>query len=339
MHDQEKRVLMGHFLKQGLSKAAIARELKVSRQTLYRWLKEGEGEPGQSERRRKQSKLDDYKGIIKSRLAAYPKLSAKRLYKEVRKAGYEGGYGQVKRHVRGVRPRQEGGPVERFETEPGQQGQVDFAQFQLPWGRRYALLVVLGYSRLLWIRFYERQTMEVVMRGLEESFEYFGGVPQELLFDQMKAVIVEDRRVSGGKLLKNEEFLRFSRHWGFQVRACRPYRAQTKGKVERPIRYLREDFFYGREFVSDEDLNARVQSWRDGEANARQHGTLQEQPWERFKREQDRLRPLASRPYQSAWTSLPRAESETGQVSQPWGEVVVEKRPLSEYGRLGEGQG
>ena len=95
-------------------------------------------------------------------------------------------------------------------------------------GERYALLLVLGYSRLLWFQFYERQTMEVLMR--RRRF-YFGGVPWELLFDQLR---IEDRRASAGELLKNAEFSRFSRHCDFVIRACRPYRAQTKGKVERP---------------------------------------------------------------------------------------------------------
>ena len=128
--------------------------------------------------------------------------------------------------------------LQRFETPPGHQGQVDFAEFRLPWGERYAFIVVLGYSRLMWLRYYERQTMPVVMRGLESAFRYFGGVPSELLFDQMKAVIIKDGRADGGRLVENREFLRFSAHWGFRIRACRPYRAQTKGKVERPISYL-----------------------------------------------------------------------------------------------------
>jgi len=121
--------------------------------------------------------------------------------------------------------------------------------------------VVLGYSRLLWLQFYSRQTMAVLIRGLERSFEFFGGVPNELLFDQLKAVIIDDERLSGGKLLENAEFVRFAAHWGFRIRACRPYWAQTKGKVERPIGYVQQGFFYGRSFVSDEGLNAQALSW------------------------------------------------------------------------------
>ena len=134
----------------------------------------------------------------------------------------------------------------RFETPAGRQGQVDFAEFRFPWGKRYALLVVLGYSRLLWCRFSPRQDMRTLLTGLEDALLAFGGVPHELLFDQMKAVITRDLRLQGGALVHNLEFLRFAHHWGFTPRACRPYRAQTKGKVERPVRYVRENLVYGR---------------------------------------------------------------------------------------------
>ena len=183
------------------------------------------------------TKLEPYRGIITARLEAYPLLSAVRLFEEVKAAGYPGGYTQVKEFVRRVRPSPAPEPVVRFETPPGLQAQVDFAEFRFPWGKRYALVVVLGYSRLLWLRFYRRQDMRTLFLGLEEAFAFFGGVPRELLFDQMKAIITRDLRLLGGQLVLNEEFLRFASHWGFRPRACRPYRAQTKGKVERPIRF------------------------------------------------------------------------------------------------------
>ena len=103
-------------------------------------------------------------------------------------------------------------PVRRFEAPPGHQGQGDFAEFKTPWAKRHVLVVVLGYSRLLWVPYYERQAMAVVMEGLQSPFRYFGGVPSELLFDRMKAVIVEDNREVGGRLMENLEFLRFAYH-------------------------------------------------------------------------------------------------------------------------------
>ena len=146
-------------------------------------------------------KIDPYCGIIHSRLEAFPELSAERVYRELRAAGYEGGYTQVTEYVRKVRPRPAPDPVVRFETPPGHQAQVDFAHFRFPWGRRWALLLVLGFSRLLWLRFFERQDMRTLFEGLEEAFRFLDGVPKEILFDQMRSVIVEDRRWEGGPLV------------------------------------------------------------------------------------------------------------------------------------------
>ncbi len=343
MIGRETRVLLRHYLEEGASKAEMARRLGVSRRTVHRWIASGRLDRELDDeavrygpRRPVPSKLDPYKGIIGARLAAYPKLSAVRLFREVRAAGYAGGYDQVKRYVREVRPREPEEPARRFETPPGHQGQVDFADFRLPWGRRHALVVVLGYSRLMWLGYYERQTMRVVMRGLESSFAYFGGVPSELLFDQMKAVITADGRAEGGRLLENGEFLRFSRHWGFRIRACRPYRAQTKGKAERPIRYIRKSFFYGREFVSDADLNARARRWVEGEANVRIHGTLKERPADRFERERPHLAPLAAQPYRPL-AAQPEPEDSTTREATPPKIVEVERRPLAEYAKIAGG--
>ena len=344
MIGREKRVLLRHYLEQGLSKAAVARHCGVSERTVYRWIAAGQldrevddGPVRYGPRRRPPSKLDPYKGIIETRLAGYPDLSAVRLFEEIREAGYEGGYDQVKRHVREVRPRPPPEPVRRFETPPGHQGQVDFAEFKTPWGKRHALVVVLGYSRLMWVRYYERQTMAVVMEGLESAFRYFGGVPSELLFDQMKAVIVEDNREVGGRLMENPGFLRFAFHWGFRIRACRPYRARTKGKVERPVSYLRRSFFYGRDFVSDDDLNARVQGWLDKVANVRVHGTLKERPVDRFEVERPHLKALARWPYRPVSPLRPEPSEERGEASADSRFVEVERRPLAEYARIAGG--
>jgi len=343
MIGREKRVLLRHYLEQGLEKTAIARELGIHRRTVYHWIETGQldrtvdEQPVQYGPRKKgPSKLDPYKAMIRARLAEFPKLTAKRLFEEVQAAGYPGGYNLVKRYVRRVRPRPPLDPVVRFETPPGHQAQVDFAHFRLPWGPRYALLVVLGYSRLLWLRFFPRQDMSTLFGGLEAAFEAFGGVPREVLFDQMKAVIVKDLRYDGGPLVENAEFLRFSHHWGFRARACRPYRAKTKGKVERPIRYLRESFFYGRTFTSDSDLNHQAQHWLETVANVREHGTLKERPLDRFQREQAELLPLASRPYRSLVLSPPEPTASSSlRPSMP--RITVERRPLQVYAQLAGG--
>lgn len=339
MHGQETRMLLRHYLEQGVSKRALARKLGVSRETIHRWIREGEldrdldeGPVRYGPRREVATKLDPYKAIIHARLVAYPELSGVRLLEEIRAAGYPGGYTQLKEYVAKVRPRPPEEPLVRFETPPGHQAQVDFADFRLPWGKRYALLVVLGYSRLLWLRYFPRKDMHCLIAGLEAAFQFFGGVPRELLFDQMKSVITKDMRLEGGDLVRNLEFLRFSAHWGFTARACRPYRAKTKGKVERPVRYVRGNFFYGREFVGDADLNDQAERWLERTANIRLHGTTGEQPRIRFERdERALLQPLAARPYHSLLlTRAPRSAHTKDYAPLP-PEVMVERRPLRAY--------
>jgi transposase len=339
----EIRVLLVHYLEQGLSKAAIARQLGINRRTINRWIAEGQldrdvetGQVPRPERKPRPTKLDPYKAIIDERLGTYPELSAVRLFDEVRAAGYTGGLTQLKLYVAQVRPRPPAEPVVRFETDPGEQAQVDFAEFSFPWGKRYALLVVLGYSRLLWLRFYPKQDMRTLFSGLEEAFAFFGGVPREILFDQMASVITRDLRDQGGRLVENAEFLRFAAHWGFRVRACRPYRAKTKGKVERPIRYVRQSFVYARDFIGDEDLDAQARQWLCGTANVRTHRTTKERPLERFARdEQAMLLSLAPRPYRSIL--LPSVEPRQKPVVVALPRVEVERRPLRAYAAIAAG--
>lgn len=331
-------MLLRHYLEEGLSKAAIARKLGISVRTIRRWIAAGELDrdldtsPVYGPRPKRPTKLDPYRGIVAARLQNYPKLSARRIMEEVREAGYCGGYSQLCLLVNELRPAPEADPVVRFETPPGHQAQVDFAEFRFPWGKRYALLVVLGYSRLLHVQYFERQTMRALFDGLTAAFGAFGGVPREILFDQMRAVITADFRLEGGRLLVNEEFLRFAAHWGFRPRACRPYRAKTKGKVERPIRYLRENFVYGRELISDDHLAAELKRWLS-KANRRIHRTTGERPLERFHRdEQHELGALPAGPYRSLVLTPPKLARRT---TPPTASVVaVEKRPLATYATI-----
>jgi transposase len=335
------RVLLIHYLEQGLSKAGIARKLGLNRRTINRWIAGGqierEVETAQVPapvRRGRPPKLEAFKPIIDARLKDYPALSAVRLFDEVEAAGYTGGLTQLKLYVAQVRPQPDPEPIVRFETEPGHQAQVDFAEFTFPWGKRYAFVIVLGYSRLLWLKFSPKQDMPALLSGLEEAFAFFGGVPREILFDQMASVITRDLRDQGGRLVENAEFLRFAAHWGFRVRACRPYRAQTKGKVERPIRYVRGSFVYARDFVGDDDLNAQAITWLSSKANVRKHRTTGERPLDRFERdEQALLLPLAARPYRSLILK-PRPEP-AKTLALP--RIQVERRPLESYAAIAAG--
>jgi transposase len=339
MYGVRERMLLRHLLEvEGRSRSAAARELGINRSTLRRWIAAGLLDTEVEAIRARYgprppipTKLDPVKPLLQTRLAEFPALSARRLFAECRGAGYTGGYSQLCAYVRSLRPAPAVEPVVRFETPPGHQAQVDFAHCRLPWGVRYALLVVLAFSRLLWIRFFPRQDLATLVHGLEACFQAWGGSPHELLCDQLRSVVTRDERLRGGGLIHNLEFLRFTRHYGVRPRVCRPYRAQTKGKVERPIRYLRESFLYGRTFCSDADLNAQVAHWLATVANPRVHATTGVSPLERFAAEQPHLRPLPARPYASpllpALRPVPRVA--TGIPA-----VAVEQRSLATYAAL-----
>jgi transposase len=196
--------------------------------------------------------------------------------------------------------------------------------------------VVLGYSRVLWAQFYPRQDLRTLLLGLEACFTAWGGVPRDLLFDQMRSVLTRDDRLAGGGLVHNLELLRFARHYGFRVRVCRPYRAKTKGKVERPIRYLRESFLYGRTFVSDADLNAQALDWLATVANVRKHATTGWRPADQFAEiEQRTLRSLPERAYRSLVLPTPTPHAATTLAALP--HVAVERRGLEAYAALAAG--
>jgi transposase len=324
-------------------RAEAARRVGVGRTTMYRWIAAGLlDQPIETIQARYRprppspTKLEKYTALIEARLVEFPRLSGTRLLAECRAAGYTGGVSQLRAFVRRLRPAPE--PLIRFETEPAQQAQIDWAHCRLPWGVRYALVVVLGYSRLLWIQFYPRQDLATLMLGLDACFTAWGGTVRDLLFDQMRSVLTRDDRLTGGGLVHNLELLRFARHWGCRVRVCRPYRAQTKGKVERPIRYLRDSFLYGRTFVSDADLNAQVLDWLATVANARQHATTHWMPMEQFTRvERPLLLPMPTRPYRSLVLAPSRTVKPSPRCTDTLPHVAVERRELSAYAALAAG--
>ena len=182
--------------------------------------------------------------------------------------------------------------------------------------------------------FYRRQDTRTLFLGLESAFLFFGGVPEEILFDQMRTVTTRDDRLRGGGLLRNAEFQQFARHCGFTPRACRPYRAQTKGKVERPIRYMRSSFVYGRDFLNDEDLNRQGFQWLDVSPTCvcmrRRRSGLTSATCERINRCCARARwRRISTPLRAA---SPQMELELPAAFPVHRQaIVVERRSLSEY--------
>ena len=306
--------------RQGLSVSAIARRVGVDRKTVRRCLERGLGVPVYGPRPPRPSKLAPFERFLRDRVAAFPELTGKRLLREIRELGYGGAYTIVKDFLREVRPSAPAGFEVRFETPPGRQAQADFAHFRAvfadePGVERIVWLfsIVLGHSRMLWGRFVAHQKMPTLLRCHADAFAAFGGVPQQILYDRMRTVF-SGEDPGGGHIAFNRTMLEFARHYGFLPKACKPYRAKTKGKVERPYRYVREDFFLGRDFRNLDDLNAQFRQWLDQVANARTHATTQRVVAEHFAEEQPQLQPLPAGPFQTV-LRLERRITRDGMVS------------------------
>jgi transposase len=306
--------------RQGLSVAAIARRTGRDPKTIRKYIARGLEPPTYGPRRPPQpSKLAPFESYLRERVAAFPDLTAVRLLREVRERGYEGAYTAVKRFLRGVRPSQPPPFELRFETPPGQQAQVDFARFTLTFADEpsavrivWLFSMVLGHSRHLWARFVMHQDLQTVLRCHMAAFSALGGVPGEILYDRMKTAVIGEGEE--GHIVYNRALVELARHYDFLPRACRPYRAKTKGKVERPFRYIREDFFLARSFRNLDDLNGQLADWLDTVANVRLHGTTQRVVAEAFAEEKPALKPLPALPFRAV-LKLERRVTHEGMVS------------------------
>ena len=243
--------------RQGANVSTIARRTGLDRKTVRKIIASGLEPPVYGPRPPRVTRLQPFEAYLRERLAAVPELTGHRLHRELGTLGYRGGYTAVTDLLREIRPAVPPPFKLRFETPPGQQAQVDFAQFQTEFADEPGVVrivwlfsSVLGHSRMLWGRFVLHQDMPTLLRCHIAAFETLGGVPQQILYDRMKtAVIGED--AEAGHVVYNRTLLDFARHHGFLPKACRAYRAKTKGKVERPFRYVREDFFLGGRFQND----------------------------------------------------------------------------------------
>lgn len=285
----------------------IAAELGVHHDTVERAI---EAERfGPSPRPIRSTLLDPYKDFIRQTLERHPRLRASRLAAMLRERGYPGSDVQVRRYVATLRPR----PTEaylRLDTLPGEQGQVDWGHFgKLTIGaaRRplVCFVVVLSYSRAMYARFALDQGMESFLRGHVEAFEALGGVPRQLLYDNLKSVVLD--RV-GNDIRFHPRILELAGHYHFAPQPCAPYRGNEKGKVERTIQYLRHAFFAARTFGSVADLNRQLAVWIADTAHARPCPGDPERRTvaERLALEQPRLLPLPDKRFE---TQLVRAVS------------------------------
>ena len=307
--------------RQGLSVTAIARRTGRDPKTVRKYIERGLELPTYRARQvGRPNKLARYLDYLRERVAAFPELTATRLTRELRERGYSGAYTAVKRFVAAIRPSDGPKPFEvRFETAPGHQAQVDFARFVVSFENEpgitrivWLFALVLGHSRHIVARFGLHQDLQTLLRCHMAAFEAIGGVPIEILYDRMKtAVTGED---GDGHIIYNRSLIALAKHYGFLPRACRPYRAKTKGKVERPFSYIRKDFFLARSFLNLDDLNAQLQDWLDTVANVRLHATTQRIVSEAFAAERLDLQCLPTTPF-DALLKLERRVSHDGLVS------------------------
>jgi len=277
----------------GLSYSELGRKYNIDRRTAKKYA-QSESRPVYSLTDSKPSKLDPYKEQIVFWLEEAP-YSALRIWEKLKEQGFDGCYSVVKHFVRGKKEQLNEQATVRFETIPGQQGQVDWAFFEdfkvLENGEEkklYCFLMILGYSRMRYIEFVTDMSTDTLIRCHVNAFRYFGGYPEEILYDNMKQVVIK-RLMKQEESTLNRQFEDFAGFYGFKPILCRPYRGQTKGKIERTVRYVRENLMVGIRYNSLSDLNGQALAWCN-KVNAQEHGTTGEIPFQRMKKE--RLNPL-----------------------------------------------
>ena len=280
---------------QQLSVSQIAATLQLDRRTVEKWLKAKKYQPKAACARR--SKLDDYKDAIVRRLEAHP-YSAMQLFQQIKAQGYEGGYTIVKAYVRQVRP-QRAPAFLTLSFAPGESAQVDWGLYgSVNVGntrRRLSFFVmVLCYSRLMYVEFTLSQTMEHFLACHQHAFEAFNGVPEKIMVDNLKSAVL--KRVMGEPLF-NPRYVDFARHYGFTIKPCNVRKGNEKGRVESGVGYVKKNFLNGLEITDFSHLNPAMNTWLESIANVRTHGETHKRPIDLLDEERAKLRLLTGASY------------------------------------------
>ncbi len=326
--------------RQGLSIRAIARQTGLSRQSVRKYLMAG-GKPTYCARAPRASVFDGVRTYLLERIeAAKPDwIPASVLYREALERGYTGGISTLRQFVAQFKPARKPDPVVRFETEPGQQMQADFTFIRKGKDPLIALVATLGYSRASFVRFVTSEDAITLANCLRMAFEYFGGVPREVFFDNAKSIIIERDVYGPGQHRWNDTLLVLADQYGFAPRVCRPYRAKTKGKVERFNGYLKRSFVIplatslrqaGLRLDCD-TANAHIGPWLGDVANQRIHGTTLQRPCDRLALERPEL--LALPVTTAAITVQARIKHRSGLIGLPT-PVESIQHPLAIYDAL-----
>jgi len=279
--------------RQGLTISDISALTGCDPKTIRKYL-DNPATPRYGPRHPRPSLLDPFKPYLQERMAAGV-WNAVVLLKELQERGYTGGYTILRAFLQPLRQHARTVAVRRFETPPGHQAQVDWgdlgdiAQADGTRHKLNAFVMTLGHSRAMFCDIALDQKLPSFLRMHEAAFAFLGGVPEEILYDNTKTVVLRlltEGSDTRGEVKLHPTFQDFARYWGFTPRLCRPYRPQTKGKVENGIGYLRKNFLCGREACSLSDLRQQMQVWNQTVALPRVHGTthrIVREAWEEEK--------------------------------------------------------
>jgi len=335
-----------HLWRGGQSLRSIARELGVSRWRVSRTIGRHQAAREESSissdnsalpppRGRRHSKLDEFEANIRQLLERYPRMTATRIFEELKQQGYVGSYTILRERVNQLRNRPHKPLVVRFETAPGVQAQMDWAEYQIEFtreGRRRVNLFsyLLGHSRRQYLCFTERQDFDTTVAQHILAFHHLQGLAATCLYDNMKVVVT---RWEDEQPIYNTRFLSFATHYGYRPWACRPRRPQTKGKVERPFHYVETSLLNGRSFRSLEHLNEVTRWWLANRADVRKHRSTKKRPLDAHAEEVPHLLPLPERDYDTARVVYRVVDVEglisyaSNQYSAPW-QLVGELLPV-----------
>ena len=326
MRESEKMEIKKLY-EEGVSISELARRYGYDRKTIRKAVsgprQQEEGMVKSRGRRVKGHKLEPYKAYVEQRMRIGV-LNAERIFREIREQGYTGGMTVLREFMHPLRPVVSAKATVRFETAPGEQAQIDLGAFPYldPQGHRrkvWCFAMVLAYSRMLYLEFIRAADQRHILQALRNALEFFGGVPKVILSDNCSPLVVAND--GHGHVDWQPAYMDFAKYYGFVPRACKPYRSRTKGKIERPIGYIRSSF-WPVSFVDPDDLNRQAAIWRDTVANVRIHGTTREQPVVRFQAE--KLQPLSKSRYALAYADMRKVTSDcriswnTNMYTVPW---------------------
>ena len=337
------------FLKDGMSKSEVARRLGISRNTVAKYANKPDGYIPVIEKESKDTTVDPYLPHIKEMLqTAKDKdvhIPTTVIFEDIKKLGYTGSLRWLQQvmNKHELRDRILKEELVRFETEPGKQFQVDWIEF--PKNNLSAFVATMGHSRVSYVQYVNDEKIETLIKCHLNAFKYFGGVPKEGLYDNMKTVILKRNAYGYGKHKLNPMFEDFAKHCGFKIKVCKPYRAKTKGKVERFNHYLRYSFHNAlnvrlaiRNYeLNIDNANSEVIKWLDNVANVRIHSTTLQKPLKLLQEELPYLKALP-KPYNGIHPknsdNIIIKDSSIIKTNIPIGVISIPQRDLQNYDTL-----